>query len=289
MPGSGLASTVWILPLPFTGVSDSKPREVISKVKTCRNRQPVLQWEGLLSSAWPIFQAHTTLFPAPLWPPGQHPFYWFLPCDLGIFPSPSVLIQILNNLFIHRCLSHTNPSFAFWTMTSLRKLTAGKAWGAGHWPGNAGLLGSLVSPGAISAHLAGINFSSWEWHLPQRFPLPPSWAHTWPWLSHKRTMELPPPALGLWVLQPRLALVITLGMIQRKFLVKWITIATFSSYPACKWGSGEVRFSTAPDQPTSSEPCVDWIPDALKQPRKVSPPVHRTWPDLLEPSDATAR
>lgn len=139
--------------------------------------------------------------------------------------------------------------------------------GARHCPG-AGfhfLLRSLSSPGAISLCPAGLNLS-WELHLTRRFHLlhlPHSWAYAWPRVSHKWRMETFPLAAGLWVLKPHLCFYIRVGMIQRKLLVKRITIATFNRHPACKLESGKRHFLNSP-KPPSSEPFMDWIVDTLK-------------------------
>lgn len=136
--------------------------------------------------------------------------------------------------------------------------------GARHCP-SAGfhfLLGSSGSPGAISLCPAGLNLS-WELHLTRRFHLPHSWAYAWPQVSHKWRMETSPLAAGLWVLKPHLCFYICVGMIQRKLLVKQITIATFNRHPACKLESGKRHFLNSP-KPPSSERFMDWTVDTLK-------------------------
>lgn len=91
---------------------------------------------------------------------------------------------------------------------------------------------------------------------PQSFRLPHSWAHAWPRVSHNRKREIYPLAAGLRVPKPHLCFYVCVGVIQRKLLVKRITIATFNRHPACKLESGKGHFLNS-SKPSSSEP--PWI------------------------------
>lgn len=71
------------------------------------------------------------------------------------------------------------------------------------------------------------------------------------------------PAAGLRVPKPHLCFYIRVGMIQRKLLVKRITIATFNRHPACKLESGKGHFLNSP-KPSSSAVSMDRTADSLK-------------------------
>jgi len=67
-------------------------------------------------------------------------------------------------------------------------------------------------------------------------------------------------------------------MIQRKLWLKWITIATFSRYPACKLGEWK-RYSFQQPQTNWHLLSPTWIgSQTLWSCHAVSPTVHRTWP-----------
>ena len=172
----------------------------------------------------------------PRQPPSQHALRLaFPPCWLRI-STPSLMLP--------SALQMETLGVTKWRRLPKRP----RSFGTMEWPRGAGhcpAVGSHVSfPRAqgVQGRLQCVphrKTSPGRDTCPQISRLPHRWAHAQPRVSHNWKQEPSPPAAGLWVLKPHLCFYVCVGMIQRKLLVKRITIATFNRHPACKLESGK--------------------------------------------------